>query len=288
MKLCIVLLAAGLMAVIGCVAAAPLPADESGFTASMADRFSRALPQTEVKIVGPLTLDVGKTPDTHQVMLGNVWDYCQRSPENCESEADGFVSKMMSIWGEEDAPVEKAAIRVIVRGANYVDYIRKIAAVKPEAGGIYRPLAGDLWLVCVVDLPNAVRPLRQDDIAKLGLTEEQAIALGTQNTKAALPPLAAKTRAAPQMGIAYAIGDFYDSSRLLLHDDWAELSRKMDGHLMVAVPATDMVVYGDGTTPAEVEALHEFVLYAAGKAPRPISATLLLWTPAGWEAVGPP
>jgi len=192
------------------------------------------------------------------------------------------------MWREKDAPVEKAAIRVIVRGTYYVDYIRKIGAIKPEAGGIFRPLAGDLWLICVADLPSAVRPLRQDDIAKLALTEDQAIALGKQNTEAALAPLAEKTHAAPQMGIAYAIGDFYDSSRILLHDDWAELSKKMDGHLMVAVPATDLVVYGDGTTPAEVEALHDFVVLAAGKAPRPLSATLLLWTPAGWEVAGPP
>jgi len=287
-KLPRVCLAAFLAAMINPAGAATMPTDESGFTTAMANRFFKALPQTEIKITGPLTLDVGNPPDTHQVRLGNVWNYCQRAPANCESEADGFVTKLMSIWREEDASVEKSAIRVIVRGAYYVDDLRKIGATKPEARGIFRPVAGDLWLICVADLPHAVRPLRQDDLAKLGLTEDQAIALGEQNTEASLPRLAEEVREGPEMGVAYALGNFYDSSRLLLHEDWGELSGKMNGHLMVAVPATDLVVFGDGSTPAGIEALHAFVQFAVAKAPRPVSDTLLHWTPTGWEVVNPP
>jgi uncharacterized protein YtpQ (UPF0354 family) len=178
-------------------------------------------------------------------------------------------------------------LRVVVRNGQYVDGLRKMSESDPKAAGIFRPIAGDLWLVCVADGAHGIKLVNQDDITKLGLSVDQAIAVATEKTKAALPPLADKVHDLPENGLGYIAGDFYDTSRLIFHDDWAQLSRKMNGHLIVAVPGTDMLLYGDGSTPVKLDALRSFVISAAGQAQRPISSTLLHWTPSGWEPANP-
>jgi hypothetical protein len=293
MKRSVIRRAATIAAAIAAVAstasarAETLPSSEPVFTAAMAQRFGTVFRDTPVSTKGPLTLMVGKGAEGLQINLDNVWSLCRREPQECEAAANDFVSKTAAFVNEMRSPVEKAALRVVVRGGQYVDSLRKMGVDHPEAAIIVRPVAGDLWLICVADGAHGVKPLNKTDVAKLGLNEDQAVALATQNTRAALTPLADKIHDLPADGLGYIAGDFYDSSRLLLHDDWADLSRKMNGHLIVAVQGNDTLVYGDGSTPIKLDALTSFVAYAAGHAQRPISTTVLHWTRAGWEIAKP-
>src|SRR6266849_5662737 len=73
---------------------------------------------------------------------------------------------------ETNRPVATSDLRVIVRSTGYVDALRKHAAERLEPQPIVRPLAGDLWLVCVVDLPRQINMLTDRDLEKLGLSQE--------------------------------------------------------------------------------------------------------------------
>ncbi|HEX6842304.1 MAG TPA: hypothetical protein VF113_12270 [Stellaceae bacterium] len=85
-------------------------------------------------------------------------------------------------------PVVKSSLRVIVRSAGYVDTLRRQAGGRPAPQPIARPLADDLWLICVIDRPQQVDVLTDRDLQMLGLSEDEAIALGTKNVAAELPP----------------------------------------------------------------------------------------------------
>jgi uncharacterized protein YtpQ (UPF0354 family) len=91
----------------------------------------------------------------------------------------------------------------------------------------------------------------------------------------------------PKMGLTYAAGDFYESSRMLLHDSWAEMAKKMNGHLVVAVPSRDFLIFGNGGGNGDRNVLSAFAHSVADQAPKPLSTTLFEWTPFGWRVVTP-
>jgi uncharacterized protein YtpQ (UPF0354 family) len=90
-----------------------------------------------------------------------------------------------------------------------------------------------------------------------------------------------------QMGLTFVAGDFYESSRMPFHDSWAEMSKAMGGHLVVAVPNNDFLIYGNGGGNGNRMVLSAFAKTVMAKAPKPMSATLFQWTPTGWEVVTP-
>jgi hypothetical protein len=57
------------------------------------------------------------------------------------------------------------------------------------------------------------------------------------------------------------------------------------GKLIVAVPASDMLLYVGDDSPKAIEALRLLVKNATTRAPAPLSSELLRWTPQRWEVV---
>jgi uncharacterized protein YtpQ (UPF0354 family) len=278
-----VILATAVLA--SCARTAPVPTDANGLTTYAAAAFSEALPEAKVTIKGPLLLAIESDPQSFAMNLGNVHDYCVREPQNCDRAMREFVANSVAALKETGTPVRRQDIRVVVRSSAYVEGALRTGTAKPEAKPIARSIAGDLWLVCVVDRSHGIGLLTGTQLEKLGLSEDEAIALGKQNVIAAIRPFDAVTKDLPANGIGYITGDFYDSSRFLLHDEWAALAKKMGGQLVVAVPATDFVVYGRGAEPIALDAIGAFVKEAAKKAQRPISVMLFRWVPEGWQPV---
>src|SRR5258708_26349361 len=77
---------------------------------------------------------------------------------------------------ETNRPVATSDLCVIVRSTGYVDALRKHAAERLEPQPIVRPLAGDLWLVCVVGLPPPTNNLARRHPQKPGVSPEAAVA----------------------------------------------------------------------------------------------------------------
>jgi hypothetical protein len=264
-----------------------IPKDEDRFTAYMARRFSDAMPGNKVTVKGPLALEVVVPAGPHDVHLDRIWSFCERDRRRCREQVDGFLANMPGVMLESGGGVKPADIRLVVRTASYVAEMRRLAGDRPDHAGIARPVADDLWMICVVDRPHGVEPLNHGELTKLHLSEDQAIALGSKNVAAALPSLDADTHVVKQIGVKFATGDFYESSRMLLHDSWAGMSKAMGGHLVVAVPNNDFLIYGNGGGNGDRLVLGIFAKDVLKKAPKPISAELFEWTPAGWKVVKP-
>jgi uncharacterized protein YtpQ (UPF0354 family) len=273
------------LALAGCARSAPVPTDAGGFTSYAAAAFSEALPDNKVTIKGPLLLEIGPEPHRIAMSLGNAHDFCLRDPQNCDRATREFVANSVAAMKETSADPRKEDIRVVVRGAAYVQQVLGLAAVKADLKPLARPIAGDIWLLGVIDRQHAIAVLNNAQLAKLGLSEDEAIALGKQNVMAALRPFSSVTGDVPAKGVGVIQGDFYESSRLLFHDDWAALANKLGGQLVIAVPAPDLVIYGKGSDRIALDAISAFVNEAAKKAQRPISATLFRWVPEGWQPI---
>jgi uncharacterized protein YtpQ (UPF0354 family) len=255
-----------------------IPKDADGFTAYLSDSFAEAMPNEKVTVEGPLLLKIGAA----QVRLNAVWDYCERDRRKCAGAIKDYVAQTSDMMNESRIPVTLKNLRAIVRDQNYVEDIRRSGMQ-----GVMKPIVGRLWLICVIDTPHGVSTLSHNDMAKLGLSEDQAIKTAIENVRSALPSLAAHTHEF-KPGLTFATGDFYESSRLLLHDDWAAMSDAMHGHLVVAVPSPDVVIYGNGGGNGDIIVLSDFAKFAFDKAPKQLSSMLLHWTKAGWEPVPSP
>ncbi len=263
-----------------------IPDDEAGFTAYLADAFAQQLPEARVVIVGPLHLAV--TPagsGTHDLYLHNVAGGCARDRRDCHRHVAAFVENMSASIKEEAAPVERSMVRAVLRHDAYIGQARKVGTRIAGAEPIVQPFAGDLWMVCVIDLPHGIKILNLRDMKKLGLSVGEAFALAQQNLSAGLKPLEAATRPSTPEGFWVVAGDYYDASRVMLHDAWRPIANQMKGSLVVAIPTNDVLLYADSAHEQAVKSMADHARYVVSTAERPLSAALFKWTPSGWEVI---
>jgi uncharacterized protein YtpQ (UPF0354 family) len=264
--------------------AASIPLDEPGFTKAVAKAFRKAMPGTKIKVHGPLMLEV-RPPDgeTHQAALNTIYDFCQRNPDECEAAVERHVRQMSQTFLQVNAAPDRKQLRAVLRPSGYVDAIRKVYAGKGEP-----PVArfvGDLWIVCALDMPEAIKYLAPDDLAKLGLTPDEAIAIAKQNDAAMFAPLERAAAVLPGDGVGIVSNNAYDSSRLLTFESWAPIAARSGGQLLVAAPAADAVVFLDARRPKALEIMKRTVAMIAMKETRPLSPQIFRWSPAGWILV---
>lgn len=277
-------------AILGAGASAPaqtaaVPRDPPGFTAYAARAFAAENPGAKIEATGPLVLALTPAGGAErQISLERIWNYCAGNAGGCAEAIAVYARNLSATFREDSRPIDRSMLRVVVRPNDYADAARRaIAAGKPDAVPVVRPFAGELSLVCVADLPHGITILNRGAIAKLGLSEDEAFALGIRNTAAALPPL--KARGPPKKAFRRIDGDDYESSRIVLHDAWAPLAKR--GTLVVAVPESHMVLFGDAARPGTTEAMRDFALEVVDHAQRPISKTLFTWAPDGWHPLPP-
>jgi hypothetical protein len=270
-----------------CARSAAIPDDVDGFTQALAKRFAKTLPDRPIEITGPLVLEVGKGKEANQVRLGAPWSFCQRDRRHCAGGVKDFVANMSGTILEANTQLQASNIRAIVRGPNYIDEMRHVGRGDPDAQGIVRQIADGLWLICVIDAPHGISTLERRNLTTLGVTEDQAVALALKNVASALKPLKDDTHVLKGPGLRFAAGDFYEASRMLLHEDWKALSDEYHGHLVVAVPSTDFLIYGIGYGNGDRIVLRAFAESVAEKAPKPLSIDLYQWTPTGWDRLKP-
>ncbi|GLS98076.1 hypothetical protein [Piscinibacter gummiphilus] len=264
-------------------AAQPLPRDEPAFTAHMATVFQAEAGDIPVRVKAgePLTLEV----DRMQVNLDRLYNYCLRVRGNCADQATTFAKAMKEMLTEAKAPMDKAAIRLVVRPREY------LGQVPPSADGSgstlqTRPLVDGLITVVVLDTPRALRPILAGDLPKLGVTAGELFQLAEANLVAALRPLGDVTDPVRAGKIGVVGGDVYEVGRLALVGQWTELAVAQGGTLLVVLPTTDVVLYISEATPAAIEALRGQSRRMAGRAPNPLAPEMVLrWAPTGWQLV---
>jgi len=256
-----------------------VPKGEVAFTEYIAAEFRREMGGDAVVVKGPLTLTVGGM----QANLGRIFNYCSRSAKaGCAREISTYVSSIAQLRKDGSAPPSKHAIRVLVRTRTYVTASQ--AALSKEALQP-RELAGDLVMLPAVDMPRTVRLLSEKDNQALGLSADEVFKLGLANLRTHLKPLMEVAKVARSGQIGFLDGDVYHSSRLALHESWSPLAKAHGGKLIVAAPATDVVLYSGDDAPVAINALRLVVTNFWARAPNQLSTELFRWTPKGWELV---
>lgn len=263
-----------------------IPMDEAAFTKTAVERLSKELSDYNLQPAGKLTIE-GKRADgesTGQVSLDRVYAYCVRNAQNCAAAMDQFSKGIAESIKERNRPIDSSMVRLAVRPSEYAEQIRK--QMSSSGGTIYfRDVAPGLIAIPVLDFARSVRYVNDQDLVKLTLSEDQLFQLGMQNLRSNNRQFSDVAPVPKANSLGYIEGEDYASSRILFHDDWQILSSKLNNKLVVALPAPNILLYGDGSTSAGVDALRTLSSDVARKSGRPLSLTLLQWTESGWELV---
>ena len=267
-----------LLLLAGAAFAQPVPLDEKGFTGYVAERLRKAAPKLTFRAVESLGVDTATAEGKAlgRLSLERLWQFCTRNPARCEAGVTRYTGEMAQVLTEQTRPIERKQVRLVVQPGDYI---------ANKTGLVARPFVAGLWIVPVVDSPSSMRLVTKDDLVQLKLDEESIFELGRRNLREQAKPLA-QVASVPRPGEIGRLGeDDYESSRLILHGEWADLAAKMNNQLVVMVPASNLLIYGDGATAAGLDSLRALGREAARGSPRPLSIVMLRWTVAGWEIV---
>ncbi|HLW93702.1 MAG TPA: hypothetical protein VKS78_20700 [Roseiarcus sp.] len=261
--------------------------DATAFTTHTAELAPRALPAAKVEIKGPpLTLMIdGLAAGSIQMNLDSVYSYCRRAPDDCDERLAAQVAQAMALFNRMKTPLQQSDLRAIVRTTAYVEGAEEL--YKAQGDLVAEPLVGDLWILCVVDMPGAMQILAPGELPNLKLSAAEALTICKRNSAVTLRPLAPSRRDYPWAGVDLITGDPYDASWLIFPERWAAIAESMQGDLLVAAPGIDMLIYGSGREEGSVAALAKAAAVVAAKAQKPLSTAVFRWTPTGWEETKP-
>ena len=213
------------------------------------------------------------------VNLDRFWQLCQKQPSDCNAEVEHLADEALKIVASpSDKKVAPQQLMAVVRATTYFDGV----PADVRASTLSEPLLADLLVVYVVDNGGNVRGAQSNDLVSSSVTRAQLPQLARKNLAAAL---GAPDNAVCQANsfTLLASGNYYESSRLLLSDFWSALAQKSRGPLIVAAPASDALVVACDPSPSQVKQLQGAAEKIWAQAERPLTKSLLQWTPGGWK-----
>lgn len=252
------------------------PAWCDGLTEQVIQRLRAADPQLEIKEAGLNEIQLKKAGKEFQVYLDNVRRVCGQTPDACDQQTDLLVQmslRMLSTEGGRTA--EASRLRVVIRGKDYVEGLTQTLSKGREAprGLVIRPLSGDLVAMLVVDMPESVSPLMDDELAKMNLGEASAWDRATNNSHQALAGLQLNQLDTHVFGLG---GDFF-APAWLLSSHWETFARDNRIHVAWACvyDADEAIFVFDN--PAQQEKVQRACSRFVQRARKPVSDRLMVW-----------
>jgi hypothetical protein len=271
-----------------------VPIEAGAFTSYMAERLKTLAHEdteihVQVTIMRPLALKL--TSQSGMSVEANLTDlqaHCVALNGRCGEAAEQLAQSAIQAFGESARPVQRDMLRALVRPAAWVSELSEIHKQRGIAPLLAKPYVGELWIVVGLNRNALIGLATTETLSKLSLDENAAFELALKNTREAKLPVL--NRAVPLRGTRFEMvsEDNYESSRFLMHGEWAEVARVRGGDLIVSVPASNTIIFGAVRNPAQIDDLRAVAVQEARKAPRAVSVQLFRWRANGWELVGSP
>jgi uncharacterized protein YtpQ (UPF0354 family) len=218
------------------------------------------------------------------VNLGRLWLLCQKQPSACDAEVEHFADEALKIAAApRDSKVAAEQLMAVVRATTYFDGM----PADVRSSTLSEPLLADLLLVYVVDQGGNVRSAQSNDLVSSSVARAELPQLVRKNLAAALPALPDSAVCQANSFTLLATGNYYESSRLLLSEFWSALARKSHRTLVVAAPASDALIVACDPSPSQLKQLQGAAEKIWAEAQRPLTKSLLQWTPGGWKTWAP-
>src|SRR5262249_53244309 len=140
----------------------------------------------------------------------------------------------------------------------------------------------DLSVVYVIDMPQGMRMVSEDDLKTLGLDRDRLRTTARANLLAAVPDVPMVPVEATGLWTNEK-GDDYDSSFLVFVERRKALAASRGGRLWMGAPSRNRLFAVGGGAPDRIAALKAATDRAFSEEHHPLSRALLEWSPEGWK-----
>lgn len=170
-----------------------------------------------------------------------------------------------------------------IKDQAWVDELRD----KLKANPLIEPFAEDLLVVYAINEQDRIGYVMTGEEKALGLDRKQLRALALKNLRRILPKIQLAQMPPTPILVMSAGGD-YDASLLLLDDIWSgdQIKSKVEGDIVVAVPARDALLITGSRSRKGVAALRKVATEQVEKASHPLTATLFVYRDGEFKRYG--
>jgi uncharacterized protein YtpQ (UPF0354 family) len=265
------LLAILLLLVLGATALAQalLPAE---FTREFARALTAALPTATVTIKGDLHLGVRDTDGTDRdISLNNAYRDYAHDPTRFGDLVQAFAAAMTR--SREPAKLDPANIVPVIKDKQWLaDLQRTLKERGTPQEWAHEPFNNELVIVYAEDDKTSTRYLGASEVA--GIERKELRALALDNLRRILPRIQVHDRGG--FYIISAGGD-YEASLLLIDEIWSGGSIKVDGDIVVAIPARDALLATGSRNRSALRAIRQAAAKLAAEDPHGLTGTLFVY-----------
>jgi uncharacterized protein YtpQ (UPF0354 family) len=208
-----------------------------------------------------LLINYGEGGGSATLSLSNAYDLYVRDPEHLKSVISSYVSAIPPpVPSVKANRIDRSRIVPVVKSRQWFDHVQRLyKADGKELRYSEGPFSGELIVIYAEDNSTAMRFLSTaDEVGDRSQLNDLAIA----NMIRLLPKI--EMRAGADNTWLISAGGDYESSLLLLDDLWSGGQIKVDGEIVVAVPAKDALLITGSHNSAGITRLRKFAADVAG------------------------
>ena len=243
------------------------------FTDEIARALTAALPSTKVTIKDDLELELSDRSGLKRTLrLANGYQDYSLDPTRFGEVVQAIVAAL-SRSGSGQAKLDPSRIVPVIKDRQWLLGLQQtLKARGVEQEHLWERLNDELVIVYAEDDPTRMSYLTtQDDI---GVSREELRALAVDNLRRMLPKI--EMRSNGEVLLISAGGD-YETSLLLIDEIWSGGQVKVNGDIVVAVPARDVLLVTGSRNPAGVKQLRELAAKFAAEGPYGLTDTLFVY-----------
>ncbi len=256
-------------------AAGLIPAAE--FTREFAWRLGDKVPQNSVEIVQDLQLSyqdgAGKQ---HTVFLANAYAEYRLAPARKDAVIERYLLALLEST-VIPPKIDRNRIVPIIKDRTWLQEIRaalKERGAKDVKENVFEVYNDDLVILYAEDSPKSIRYLTPEDLKGLEIRLEELKELALNNLKGLLTKIEIKT--GPLVSMVVADGN-YEASLLLFEKMWTAGQFKVEGEIVVAIPARDLLFVSGSNSPQGIARLRDLAAKIVKQSPYHLTHALFVF-----------
>jgi uncharacterized protein YtpQ (UPF0354 family) len=273
-----------LFVIVGLLHAAAEPLSREAFTQKVVAAFEAARPGGEIRVLGPLRLQVAdEKGNLAAANLEGAFVEYRLDPGELESVVRRYVAAYASALPPERRPIDRSRIVPVVKSQRWIaDYaaLMKEQGYGDEAVAVHDVLNAELVVAYAEDRDETTRFLLPADLKQLGLRRDDLALLARDNLAKLVP--------GPQLvtgphAFGIRVDGNYEASLLLYPSWWQSEPIKVDGDYVVAIPARDILMVTGSNNQAGIAQLRELARQTVQEGTHTIVDTLFVFRDGRFE-----
>jgi uncharacterized protein YtpQ (UPF0354 family) len=245
----------------------------SVFTQEFARALAKAMPLASVKVTGDMQVTVKAASGREWgVFLGNTYQDYKRDPSLFDEIVQAYAARLTPAPAAQ-SELDRARIVPVIKDRKWLaDLHSSLKAKGVEQEHLSERFNNELVIVYAQDDPDRMRYLTTGEGA--GIPREELKALAVNNLKRLLPKI--EMRRIGDVMLMSAGGD-YEASLLLIDDIWSGGQIKVDGDVVVAVPARDVLLVTGSRNRTALKSIRELAAKYVAEGRYELTDTLFVY-----------